>query len=666
MGGRFTTIYTMDGMRYLEGGPLLLAAGALLRDEYSGQLLCQLRMHSLSDAPIKAVTVAIQMLDTAGQPLGKLRKHRYLDLSLQRGDEFGQKTAIVLSGKEARAFTATVTELLYEDNSSWEAEPDAEWETLPPQESLEGAYEGRELADQFRIRYGADCRDKPLDAGPLWYCTCGAINHSEEASCHRCRRVRAALLDVNTDALRQEAASRARQEEDRQVEDLAETRQKRRRWLKLAALILPFVILGMGLLHTVPGMVQRRQAYQIATDLLAMGKYEQAEQAFRELGDYRDSAEQAEKNVAYQQAIHIYSRADEDDASLLSQVGKSRADLSEDITAGMLLYEGAIARFEALDGYKDSEEYIKSCQIGIEQARQKLLQQRYDEAMALLESGDYSLARQSFLELGDFSDSADMAKEAVYRKAVALYHFIEKYDVREIFADLSVRPDRGSVISMPKSVAFGQGSHCVDELRAACGNDLVDVSFAEEPTQGLRPLAVCVTELFDELDSYADSVNCIAGILEATDYTKDFYTLCEAGDVYGAYEWLASYEGEFADRESWLSMLELYKPYCAEWTLYGGDPTAIPFSVGRDSSCESFRTRVIVNREQAILRLSANDGEEYFLDFTTQTGQTDFANYDGELYNQLISYNDISQHLSFMLYYKNGKYFSSCEYNLVW
>ena len=57
----------------------------------------------------------------------------------------------------------------------------------------------------------------------------------------------------------------------------------------------------------------------------------------------------------------------------------------------------------------------------------------------------------------------------MYRKAVGLSEFILHYDVRRIYADLSVSSDRGSVVSLPKAVAFDQGNQCIADLRSAFG-----------------------------------------------------------------------------------------------------------------------------------------------------------------------------------------------------
>lgn len=63
-------------------------------------------------------------------------------------------------------------------------------------------------------------------------------------------------------------------------------------------------------------------------------------------------------------------------------------------------YEEAIAAFEAMNGYKDSEEQITACETAI-------LDGKYDNAVALMEAGEYAEALTIFGELGNYKDSRE-------------------------------------------------------------------------------------------------------------------------------------------------------------------------------------------------------------------------------------------------------------------
>ena len=83
-------------------------------------------------------------------------------------------------------------------------------------------------------------------------------------------------------------------------------------------------------------------------------------------------------------------------------------------------YEAAIAAFKALDGYKDSQAQIDSCNTAI-------MESKYNAAMALMESGDYEAAVAAFEAMDRYKDSKaqiDNCNTAImegkYNAAVAL------------------------------------------------------------------------------------------------------------------------------------------------------------------------------------------------------------------------------------------------------
>ena len=69
-------------------------------------------------------------------------------------------------------------------------------------------------------------------------------------------------------------------------------------------------------------------------------------------------------------------------------------------------YDAAIAAFEALEGYADSAAMIETC-------RAERLEQQYAAALALSEAGSYDRAYPAWIALGDYRDSAQRA-EALY------------------------------------------------------------------------------------------------------------------------------------------------------------------------------------------------------------------------------------------------------------
>lgn len=286
--------------------------------------------------------------------------------------------------------------------------------------------------------------------------------------------------------------------------------------------------------------------------------------------------------------------------------------------------------------------------------------QDYESAQELLDAQRYSEARAAFLALGGFEDSAELAQEAVYRKAVALLGFIREQDERNIYALLSMDARGTNRFSLPKDTALTLGTDVITALRSACGGDRVDISFSDKPSGTLRPLAACVKDLFLLLEDYRDSEACLEELAKLTDYTRDFYMLCEAGDIFGAYDWLLAYEGEFAGKDHWLQLLDLYKPYCGDWSDGTGDFTLLPLTIGHNINCYSFNSRVVIEGETALLRLRFTEGDsEFDVDLSAEVGAISFRlEQHGVFYFAEINN---AGHFAYLKYYDNG-IMSSVEY----
>ena len=164
-----------------------------------------------------------------------------------------------------------------------------------------------------------------------------------------------------------------------------------------AGLLAVAALCALFFLYLLPQVIRPAVLYKQADMLYAAGRYEQAANAFADLGDYKDSrgrvegCEYAIRDVAYGEADALFA-------------------------AGR--YEEAMAAFEALSGHRDSEQRAEGC-------RTALLDRAYDEAMALFEAERYEEAAAAFAALDGHRDSAQQIEachlEPLYADAVALY-----------------------------------------------------------------------------------------------------------------------------------------------------------------------------------------------------------------------------------------------------
>ena len=391
--------------------------------------------------------------------------------------------------------------------------------------------------------------------------------------------------------------------------------------------------------------------------------YDAAELIFLELPSFRESDRMVSFRIPYLRAQELLHAAEEADTAYLPVAGLSETDVDRDHTVSMLLYQAAAEAFDELKDYEDSAALAQSCRDSIALEQTALKQADYDAAAQLLSEGSYSEAAARFAALGSFSDSEDMVLECRYRKALSLFHFLCSYDVSRISAKIAFSKDETSIFSLPESEALRLGSGCISELRAACGNDPTDVRLEEEPSESLTSLKEALTEYFVSLGNYADSASYPDRIEEETDYTREFFMLCETGDLYAASNWLLSYEGSFPERDVWKNLLITYLPYCANWSLYMGDPTLLPYTIGQKFECMSVSSRVLLTADSIVLRLAFGDDYTYTFDLSKLNESRSFMN--SELDNGIyLAYINAPGHLAYQRFDSDWNLLSSCEYEL--
>ena len=120
MSERYTRLYSLPENQYQAGSPLVVSAGALLKDSTTGKVLIQLKFRNISDKTIKSVKVRITSYDTAGTELKGIDCFSYLDLSAGLDDEFGAKTPILLPDTATRSFTVEILSVVYSDGQIYE------------------------------------------------------------------------------------------------------------------------------------------------------------------------------------------------------------------------------------------------------------------------------------------------------------------------------------------------------------------------------------------------------------------------------------------------------------------------------------------------------------------------------------------------------------------
>lgn len=294
MSERYTRLFALEENLYSDGSPVVISAGALLKDNQTGAVLAQLKIRNIGGKTIKAAAVRITCFDTVGKPLEGTAEKEYLDLTAGRDEEFGQKSLVSLPDTSARSFSVAVTWVAFSDNTVWNASGEA-LSTLPKPDSLSKALGDEELVKQYRLKYGAGTKSFPRKYKDLWFCPCGAFNHADEEVCHVCGQKLAALLPFDAEALKAERDKRLQKEADerRRAEEQANAAaaEKAKKSKKTAMIVTPIICVCIAFVILLTQVIIPKQKLNKAVSLIDAGEYEAAYMMLENLGNTEAVAE---------------------------------------------------------------------------------------------------------------------------------------------------------------------------------------------------------------------------------------------------------------------------------------------------------------------------------------------------------------------------------------
>ena len=344
MSERYTKLFALSENFYNENAPLLIAAGALLKDNETGRVLAQVKLKNISEKTIKAVKISVRAFDISGTELEGVAEYQYLDLSVGRDAEFGQKNAIALPDKVTRSFSCECKSVVFSDGTSWEAKG-AEWKPLIQPETLQKRLGG--LSAQYKRGTVKQAQFVVTDDRDLWICTCGAINRQSEAKCHACHSEKTALLAaLDMEALKNHNAEHNRAEAERKEKEAAEAKKKRAKTKKISIISAACAIVIIAAIVVITQVLVPSSKYNSAVALMNEGKYQEAIASFKELDEYKDSITLLEK------------------CEILLEEQELQAEKEATYTEGLTAledgdYDTAYALFFELEDYKDSAQQAK-------------------------------------------------------------------------------------------------------------------------------------------------------------------------------------------------------------------------------------------------------------------------------------------------------------------
>lgn len=393
---RYTSLYRLPENQYTAGSPVLLEAGALLKDSRTGAVLVQLKIRSVSAKLIRAVMVVVDAFDVSGAPLEGVAEYQYLDLSVPRDEPFGQHQAIVLPDANTRRASVRCTRVVFADGTSWEADPSAVWSPLPEPEALEKALPA-ELVRQYGRDTAACAAFQCTKIGDLWRCTCGALNASGETACHACGlTLDAQLAALNKTALREHLAAYEKAEAEKEEARRVKNQKIRKKALTIG---IPAAAVCAAAILIITVLVPKLKVNK-AMRMIDAGEYDSAYVILEELGNTEAIAESK-----YDRAMEQIDAGDYDIAyALLEELGNT-----EEIAANK--YDRAMDCIDAQD-YETAYALLE--EIGNEEATAAC---KYGWAMERIDAKDYETAYLLLdgLNYEDSEEKRESIKPQYYR-----------------------------------------------------------------------------------------------------------------------------------------------------------------------------------------------------------------------------------------------------------
>lgn len=345
MENRFSQLYRLNNNLYVEGSPILIVGGALLKDNKKSSILAQLKFKNITNRNIVCVNVVLIPKDISGTQLGEPIQFQYLDINIHRDEEFGTQTPIYLPDSSSRSFSVLVSKVGFEDKSIWENH-DFYKDSLS-QESIRHGFTTSELKE-FKKDFGESAEFKPVFYKDIWCCSCGAINSINENKCHLCSNKKDSLSNFDMSKLKirydqqiiddknkviYDHALEALQSKDlnnidraiqnmeslnnwedsdiqirklrdwrNQVENIVKENNlnqlNQQKKIKKNAFIAIAVTLCVAVIYIIVHEYKNANSYQKAMNDLKSGNYAEAEDALYDLGEYKDS-EQRYNDIKY-------------------------------------------------------------------------------------------------------------------------------------------------------------------------------------------------------------------------------------------------------------------------------------------------------------------------------------------------------------------------------
>lgn len=197
MAERYQRIYSLPPNLYTKDSPIVIRAGALLRDTFLNSVLAQLKIENISNKQLNIVKVEIHSLDTEGNVIDAPIPFSYSGLKILYGENFGTQIPIPLRNTTTAIISVQIKEVLFADGEVW-ANNGNKLKTIKEQESISSFITNQYALAAYQRRYRKNHKlYAPIFTDAYWLCTCGSLCMSSSNLCHTCGTTKHELSNID-------------------------------------------------------------------------------------------------------------------------------------------------------------------------------------------------------------------------------------------------------------------------------------------------------------------------------------------------------------------------------------------------------------------------------------------------------------------------------------
>jgi len=245
MADRFQRLFTLTPNLYSKDCPVMIEAGALQKDTLSNKVLTQIKMKNISDKTISSCKVSIKAYENNGSEVEGVSDFSYLDLDARPGETFGSKTPIYIPEQTTRSFSASVSEIVFDDGTVLKVQEDG-WKPAPNRKPVTEQFSAN-LVQQLSLEMGHEAKYIPEEKDGLFLCSCGEINLDSVKNCNSCGNSLESLHGLmNKENLNQHYVDRKRQEDTVAKETAIKNKKKKKKTLIACVAVVLLLILMLS------------------------------------------------------------------------------------------------------------------------------------------------------------------------------------------------------------------------------------------------------------------------------------------------------------------------------------------------------------------------------------------------------------------------------------